>query len=78
MPIFKTPSVESLKKRSVAVLDVFTRTIEELSTINEEIKKVSEEKAAEKARIEADLAVLGLQQAENIRVVRKIEKIFEP
>lgn len=80
MPIFNTKaaSVESLKKRSNAVVDVFTKTVTELMEINEEIKSAADEKAAEKARIEADLAILGLQESENNRVINKINQIFKP
>lgn len=79
MPIFKNQAtVENLKKRSNAIVDVFTKTVTDLMEINEEIKSTAEEKAAEKARIEADLAILSLQESENNRVINKINQIFKP
>lgn len=78
MSVFKKPAtVEYLKKKSNSILDVFTKTVSELTSVNEEITSVSEEKATEKARLEADLAILSLQKDENNRVIKKIEQIFQ-
>lgn len=78
MAFFKSNSVEALKRKSASIVDVFTRTVEDLNEVNQEIQKTAEEKAAEKARLEADLAILNLQKDENTRVINKIQKIFEP
>lgn len=77
-PFLKSNSVEALKRKSASIVDVFTRTVEDLNDVNQEIQKVAEDKAAEKARLEADLAILNLQKDENSRVIRKIEQIFKP
>lgn len=71
-------SVDALKKKSNAILDVFTKTIDELNSVNQEINASVEEKAAEKARLEADMAILSLQASENQRVINKIGQIFKP
>jgi hypothetical protein len=51
--------------------------MEELRLVNEDIQTLSNEKLAEKAKIEADLLVLSTQQNENNNVISKLNKIFE-
>lgn len=77
MSLLKSSSVNSLKDRSKKIVDVFTKTVDDLTQVNADIQKVAEQKAIEKARIEADLTALTTQQDDNNRVISKIQKIFE-
>jgi hypothetical protein len=70
-------TLDMLQKRSKNITNIFSKTMEELRLVNEDIQTLSNEKLAEKAKIEADLLVLSTQQNENNNVISKLNKIFE-
>jgi len=70
-------SVLELQDRSKNVVDVFTRTVEDLKQINHDIQNLSEKKEQEKAKLEGELATLDGQKVSNNKVIEKINKIFE-
>lgn len=78
MSLFKKPNrVAELQEKSQSILDVFSRTITDLTEVNFEIDTVSAEKEAEKAKLEADLNLLKTRKEDNAKVITKINKIFE-
>ena len=71
-------AVDALKKKSAGIVDIFTRTVQQLAAVNEEINAVAEQKTEEKARLEMEVTHLLVQKQDNDRVIEKIKKIFEP
>ena len=71
-------AVDALKKKSAGIVDIFTRTVQQLAAVNEEINAVAEQKTEEKARLEMEVTQLLSQKQDNDRVIEKINKIFEP
>ena len=79
MNVFQMSSEKSIKKlqeKSRSIIDVFSKTIDELSVVNSDIKLLSEEKVAEKAKIDEELALLANQEASNQKVIENIKKVF--
>jgi hypothetical protein len=70
-------TLEMLQKRSKNITNIFSKTMEELRLVNEDIQTLAEEKKAQKAKIESELNVLSTQEAENNNVISKLSKIFE-
>ena len=70
-------TLDMLQKRSKNITNIFSKTMEELRLVNEDIQTLSDEKLAQKAKIESDLLVLSTQQQENNNVISKLNKIFE-
>lgn len=70
-------SVESLSNESGQILDVFTKTVQELAGVNSRIANQEQEKVEEKRRIEQDLTTLATVKAKNIKVIDNINKILE-
>lgn len=70
-------SVESLSNESGQILDVFTKTVQELAGVNSRIATQEQEKAEEKRKIEEDLATLATVKAKNNKVINNIHKILE-
>ena len=69
-------SIKKLQEKSRSIIDVFSKTIDELSVVNSDIKLLSEEKVAEKAKIDEELALLANQEASNQKVIENIKKVF--
>lgn len=72
----KSNPVDALLKKSSNILDVFTKTITELTAVNEEIAGVTQKKEIEKAELEKDITILNERSAENSKVIDKIKNIF--
>jgi hypothetical protein len=70
-------TLEMLQKRSKNITNIFSKTMEELRLVNEDIQTLAEEKKAQKAKIQSELNVLSIQEAENNNVISKLSKIFE-
>jgi hypothetical protein len=70
-------TLDMLQKRSKNITNIFSKTMEELRLVNEDIQTLSDEKLAQKAKIESELSVLSNQQQENNNVISKLNKIFE-
>ena len=70
-------SVASLQSQSDKIVDVFTKTIDDLSAVNEEANALTVEKTAEIQKLETEVEVLQDIQTKNQTVINKIQKIFE-
>jgi hypothetical protein len=70
-------TLDMLQKRSKNITNIFSKTMEELRLVNEDIQTLDEEKKAQKAKIQSELNVLSIQEAENNNVISKLSKIFE-
>lgn len=75
--MFGKNQVENISQKSSRILDVFTKTVDDLTILNTEIDFQSENLEKEKARIEADLATLNQHKEKHNSVISKINKIFE-
>ena len=70
-------SVVSLQSQSDKIVDVFTKTIDDLSAVNKEANELTVEKTAEIQTLETEVEVLQEIQTKNQTVISKIQKIFE-
>ena len=73
----KKVNVASLQKQSDQIVDVFTKTIDDLSAVNKEANELTVEKTAEIQKLETEVEVLQEIQTKNQTVISKIQKIFE-
>ena len=69
--------VELLEQKSNNIVSVFTRTIAELKSVNEEISESAEQKETLKRQLEQELAKLDYIKVSNEKVISKIERILE-
>ena len=72
----KKTDVELLQDRSKNIVGVFTKTVEDLRAVNEEIKTSKEEKLGIIKQHEDDVKSLDEVAAKNSNIVDKIEKIL--
>ena len=77
LPSISKNPVESVAKKSAKILDVFTSTVNELKTVNNEINGHISTHEDEKRKIEENLRSLNQTKEDNNKVISKIEKIFE-
>jgi hypothetical protein len=70
-------SVAILQAQSDQIVDVFTKTIDDLSAVNKEANELTVEKTAEIQKLETEVEVLQEIQTKNQTVISKIQKIFE-
>lgn len=75
MALLLTP-LERLANKSKKTLDVFTRTINELTNINQEIDIEVVQQEARKKQIEENIASLSEIHKENAKVIIKINQIL--
>jgi hypothetical protein len=73
----KKVNVASLQEQSNKIVDVFTKTIDDLSAVNKEANELTVEKTAEIQKLETEVEVLQEIQTKNQNVISKIQKIFE-
>jgi len=73
----KKVNVASLQEQSDKIVDVFTKTIDDLSAVNKEASELTVEKTAEIQKLETEVEVLQEIQTKNQTVISKIQKIFE-
>jgi len=73
----KKTGVELLQEKSKNVVNVFTQTVDELRSINEDVRTSVEELATAKAQIEKDICELNTLQQSNEKVIFNIQKIME-
>lgn len=69
--------LESIVEDSTRVLDVFTKTVSELSAINDRVETEVKKKQEEKAKLEADITTLNITGQRNAKIIDKIEKLLE-
>lgn len=71
-----TVAIEKLQKNSDKIVNVFTKTINDLTTVNQEVDTHIESRNAEIERINAENAKLVSIKDANQKVIDKISKIF--
>lgn len=69
-------SVNRLQKASSRAIDVFTKTIEQLENINEEIESEISKKETKISLLQNESKQLKIQQTGNINIVSKIKTIL--
>lgn len=72
-----TVTIEKLQKNSDKILSVFTKTITDLTTVNQEVDSHIEFRESEIKRINAETENLNNIKVNNQKVIDKINKIFE-
>lgn len=70
-------SVDKLHNHSQGILDVFTKTVENLQKVNSRLDTHTTEKETAKKKLEDDLNRMVLIKTNNEKVIAKIGKIFE-
>jgi hypothetical protein len=73
----KKVNVAILQAQSDQIVDVFTKTIDDLSAVNKEANELTVEKTAEIQKLESEVETLQSIQTKNQTVISKIQKIFE-
>lgn len=69
--------VELFQEKSKNVVNIFTRTVDELRAINEAVGASVEEKYAIKCQLEKDISDLNTLRQGNEKVIFNIQKIME-
>ena len=70
-------SVESLRTESSDILDVFTKTVDELNDVNQRINDKEQEKLEEQKRLANELDALAITKTRNLKIIDNINKILE-
>ena len=70
-------SIENLQKQSTDIVSIFTKTVEDLKTVNTHVETQEKQRIEQKAKIDAELAALSTIKVDNEKVISKISKIFE-
>lgn len=73
----KELELDSLRRKSNNALDVVTHTINELSTVNEQIDLVISEIENEKAQLEKTEAGLHNTKSHNSKIINKFKALIE-
>ncbi len=69
--------VEKFSSKSAKILDVFTKTIDDLKIVNNAIEKEEAERIEAKKELDRELESLAITKEKNLSVIGKITKIFE-
>lgn len=69
--------INKLQEQSKTILDVFTKTVTDLTEVNNEADQLSKKKEEEKKKLEEEITSLGSIKADNQKVIEKINKLFE-
>lgn len=72
-----TAAIDKLQKSSDKILNVFTKTITDLTTVNAEVDTNIATRDAEIKRIQDETAKLAVIKEANQKVIDKITKILE-
>jgi hypothetical protein len=70
------PKSESLQKKSTNILSVFTKTVEELTTVNADAEVEANKKTEEIKVAQAELESLEKLREANTKVIEKINLIL--
>ena len=73
----KKTDVERLHQKSTDIVDVFTKAVEGLTKVNEEVKTTVEKKQVEKEKLNEEIDALGTLKSRHDKVISKITSIFE-
>lgn len=68
--------LDSIVEDSARVLDVFSKTVNELTSINTRVDAEKAVKLEEKAQLEEQIAILTVTQEKNAKVISKIENLL--
>lgn len=76
--LLKAPpdAVKKLQEKSDGIISVFTKTINELKVVNDEVDKELTSREQEKARIENELVLLNTTKAKNTTTINKINSLL--
>ena len=69
--------VEKAHRQSASILDIFTKTTEELSKLNNFIEQETALKIEAQRKLAEDIQKLGTLKENHDKVITKIAKIFE-
>jgi hypothetical protein len=75
--MFNSSTVESLKKKSQGILDVFSKTVNDLNAVNEKIETEVSNRHAEISRLTSESYELETQKAANAKVATKITEFLQ-
>lgn len=75
--MFNSTSVESLKKKSQGILDVFSKTVNDLNAVNEKIDAEVTNRHTEISRLTSESYELETQKAANAKVATKITEFLQ-
>lgn len=70
-------TVANLSKRSAAIKDVFTKTVEDCKAVNEEIEVLVDAKNVEIANLQNEVSVLNGISNGNSKLATKIESFLK-
>lgn len=73
--LFSNP-VKSVTDKSSKILDVFTKTVDDLKNVNTEVDGHINAQEEEKRKLEENLAALNEVKVQNSKVIEKINKLF--
>ena len=73
---FFASKVTNLRKKSDSIISIFTKTVNELKTVNAEADSISDVKNAEIAKLQQEVTDLDAIKASNEKVISKIETIL--
>lgn len=73
---FFASKVTNLRKKSDSIISIFTKTVNELKTVNAEADSISDVKNAEIAKLQQEVTELDAIKASNEKVISKIETIL--
>ena len=73
----KRDKTELLQKKSKNIISVFTRTVEELKVVNQEIDETVKEKQAIMLQLQQESFALDMTKAGNEKIISNIEKILQ-
>lgn len=68
--------VEQLEAKSASILDIFTKTVNDLNKVNEEASKEASNRKAEAAQLLSEAESLETVVANNSKVIGKINSIL--
>lgn len=69
--------IEAISSKSENILDVFTKTVEDLNDLNVKIDKQAAKKEEERLKITSQLDLLSKMKAQHGKVIQNIKKILE-
>ena len=73
-----TNSVKTLQEKSKNIINVFTKTIDELNEVNVKVAKLTTEKEETVSKLQNDISMLSTLCQNNLNIVKKISRMIEP
>jgi hypothetical protein len=74
---FLSDEVKSLSNKSSNIVDVFTKTVNKLTTVNEQASKAISRREEEMSKLEGEKVALGAMVASNEKVITKLNSILK-